>query len=100
MKLEIIRDFLENGEMVQMANTIQEAINKLGPSKRFKKPALHEIADYCLERDNGINPAQFYDFYEAKDWMIGKNKMKSWQAAIRTWERNRTNSIKKSDYDG
>ena len=55
---------------------------------RFKKPSLEEIKEYCLERKNGVNPETFFDFYEAKDWYIGKNKMKNFQAAIRTWEKN------------
>lgn len=57
-------------------------------TKRFKKPTVEEIETYCNERNNNINPNAFYDYYESKDWMIGKNRMKDWKAAIRTWERN------------
>lgn len=57
-------------------------------TKRFKKPSVEEIETYCNERNNNINPNAFYDYYESKDWMIGKNRMKDWKAAIRTWERN------------
>lgn len=56
--------------------------------KSFKKPTIDEIKEYCLERKNDIDPDMFYNFYESKDWMIGKNKMKDWKACIRTWERN------------
>jgi hypothetical protein len=39
---------------------------------------------------NVINHEQeaekFWNFYESKGWMIGKNKMKSWQHAIKTWK--------------
>lgn len=52
----------------------------------FTKPTLEEVKNYCEERNNGINPEHFIDFYESKNWMIGKNKMKDWKAAIRTWE--------------
>ena len=55
-------------------------------NKKFKKPTLQEVEDYCNERQNGINAQRFIDFYESKDWMIGKNKMKDWKACIRTWE--------------
>ena len=55
-------------------------------SKKFVKPTIENIQDYCLERKNGINANAFYDFYESKDWMVGKNKMKDWKACIRTWE--------------
>ena len=54
--------------------------------ERFKKPTLEEVEDYCKERNNEIDPQKFIDFYEAKDWMIGKNKMKDWKACVRTWE--------------
>lgn len=56
-------------------------------SKRFKKPTVEEIKAYCDERKNGINAEYFYDYYESKGWQIGKNPMKDWQAAVRTWER-------------
>ena len=54
--------------------------------KKFVKPTIEEIEEYCESRNNGINANAFYDFYESKDWMVGKNKMKDWKACIRTWE--------------
>lgn len=53
------------------------------------KPSLSEIRDYCNERQNGIDPEEFYDFYTSKGWLIGKTPMKDWKACIRTWEKNR-----------
>lgn len=64
-------------------------------TKRFNKPTIEEIESYCKERNNNINANAFYDYYESKDWMIGKNRMKDWKASIRTWERN--NTKKESD---
>ena len=55
-------------------------------TKKFSKPTIEEITEYCKERNNGINANAFYDFYESKDWYVGKNKMKDWKACIRTWE--------------
>ena len=57
---------------------------------RFKKPTINEIAEYCIERNNNIDAETFYDFYESKDWKIGKNKMKAWKACVRTWEKRQT----------
>ena len=57
---------------------------------RFKKPTLVEIDLYCADRKNNVDHIAFYDFYESKNWMIGKNKMKDWKACIRTWERRKT----------
>lgn len=55
--------------------------------KRFVPPTVDDVKAYCKERKNNIDPEQFIDFYASKDWMVGKNKMKDWKAAVRTWER-------------
>ena len=57
-------------------------------SKRFVKPTIDEVAAYCRERGNGIDPQEFIDSNDAKGWRVGKTQtpMKDWQAAIRTWE--------------
>ena len=52
----------------------------------FKKPTLDEVKNYCILRKNNIEAEAFIDFYESKDWKIGKNKMKNWKACVRTWE--------------
>ena len=61
--------------------------NKENIKRKFEKPTIEEITEYCKERNNGINANAFYDFYQSKDWMIGKNKMKDWKACVRTWEK-------------
>ena len=61
---------------------------KIYKKERFQKPTVHDIGQYCQERKNNINPEKFFDFYESKGWMVGKNKMKNWKSAIRTWENN------------
>jgi predicted phage replisome organizer len=53
----------------------------------FQKPTIKEIADYCSERKNKIDPAYFFDYYETKGWKVGKQKMTDWKACIRNWER-------------
>ena len=57
--------------------------------KRFVPPTVEEVADYCRERQNGINPEAFVDFYTAKGWLVGKSPMKDWRSAVRTWEHER-----------
>ena len=56
--------------------------------KRFEKPTLSQITQYCLKRNNNVNAEQFYDYYESNGWKVGKNAMKDWEACVRTWERN------------
>ena len=58
-------------------------------AKRFYPPTIDEEKQYCEERKNNIDPMAFIDFYSSKGWMIGKNRMKDWKAAVRTWERKR-----------
>ncbi len=58
--------------------------------ERFKKPTLDEVKNYCILRKNNIDAEAFIDFYESKNWQIGKNKMKDWKACVRTWERRET----------
>lgn len=56
--------------------------------KVFVKPTVEEVKAYCEERDNGVDAQSFVDFYESKGWYVGKNRMKDWKAAVRTWERS------------
>ena len=65
--------------------------------KRFEKPTLSQITQYCLERNNNVNAEQFYDYYESNGWKVGKNSMKDWKAAVRTWEKNNYNKPAKSN---
>ena len=81
-------------KMLKSNNTSinNKSINNKGVS--FKKPTVNDIKEYCLWRNNGIDAETFFDFYESKNWLIGKNKMKDWKACVRTWEKrqNKTNN--------
>lgn len=63
-------------------------------SYRFVPPTVEEVQAYCTERKNSIDAEVFCDYYASKGWMIGRNKMKDWKAAIRTWERNESHKPK------
>jgi hypothetical protein len=54
----------------------------------FSLPSLGEITAYCQERNKGVDPQQFFDYYTANGWRVGRNNMKDWRAAARTWEKN------------
>jgi uncharacterized protein YdaU (DUF1376 family) len=68
----------------------QEPITKVNRAKRFAPPTLDQAFDYFKERGLADNKEaqKFIDFYEMKGWMVGKNKMKDWKAAIRNWLKN------------
>ena len=54
---------------------------------RFVPPTLNEVQDFILKNGYSVDADRFIDFYGAKGWMIGKNKMKDWKAAVRNWQR-------------
>lgn len=62
--------------------------------KRFVKPTVEQVQEYCDSRNNGISGQEFIDYYDSIGWNVGKKPMKDWQAAVRTWENKRktTNS--------
>ena len=53
----------------------------------FIEPTYNDILEYCSERKNGVDVNKFLNFYSAKGWMVGKNKMIDWKACVRTWEK-------------
>ena len=89
---------------VRLDKTIEDECEKPHSPKRktFTKPTIDEIQDYCIERNNNVNAEQFFDYYESNGWKVGKNSMKDWKAAVRTWERSeyrKPNSKKNSKED-
>ncbi len=66
-----------------------------GKRTAFTPPTIDQVAEYCRERKNNVDPQRFIDFYESKGWFVGKNKMKDWKAAVRTWEQRDKEEPKK-----
>jgi hypothetical protein len=60
-------------------------------SNKSNIPTIQEISDYCKERNNSVDADKWLSYYESNGWMVGKNKMKDWKAAVRTWEKNNFN---------
>jgi len=66
-------------------NVIKDVIK----DKNTIPPTIEMVTKYCLERGKGIDPQSFIDHYEARGWQFKTGqKMKDWQAAVRTWEKN------------
>lgn len=72
---------------INIDNTNNNINNNIS-GKRFKPPTVDEVKAYCIERQNNVDAARFIDYYTANGWKVGKNTMKDWKAAVRTWERN------------
>lgn len=83
-----IRQGCRNTNNSLLKNTLDKSkVAHIKDSKRFVKPSIDEVADYCRERGNAVDPERFWNFYESKGWMVGKSKMKDWKACVRTWEK-------------
>ena len=93
--IKIIKGGVNEKDIPPLKKTLKDntkITNTKITNKYFKKPTVEQIDFYCSERKNKIDAFAFYDFYESKGWKVGKNKMKDWRAAVRTWE---TRSYKK-----
>lgn len=64
--------------------------------KRFVKPTISDIEQYCSEKNISINAQQFIDYYESNGWKVGRNSMKDWQATVRRWASNNYGKKKSS----
>ncbi len=70
-------------------------IERKSAAKKFIKPTLEELKEYCTESSLSVDCQYFYDYYESNGWLVGKNKMKDWKATLRNW--NRRNKEEKKE---
>ena len=63
----------------------QEIQQEKPKRKNFVKPTVEEIAAFCKEKKYTVSAQQFFNYYESNGWKIGRNAMKSWQAAVQNW---------------
>lgn len=88
---------IELEKEIKIEKEIDSSASTTTKRKRFEKPTLSEIKAYCIERNNNVDAQHFFDYYESNGWKVGKNSMKNWQAAVRTWEKNSyTNTTKQT----
>jgi len=94
---EQVVKFLNNKSFTNLTSINKNKEIKLN-NKLFIKPSVNDVELYCIERNNKVDAISFVNFYESKGWFVGKNKMKDWRAAVRTWEmrENKKQSYKKT----
>jgi hypothetical protein len=68
----------------------------LGVGEKNTRPTLDEVKAYCAERGSKVDPDKWFAYYESNGWRVGKNPMKNWQAAVRTWEKSEFNTPPKA----
>ena len=68
------------------AEEYTEDIKEKHSKKKFFPPSVDDVRSYCNERGNSVNPEAFIAYYSSNGWKVGRNPMKDWKAAVRTWE--------------
>lgn len=96
----------EKESQTLVADLEKEELAKVKKTSRFVPPTVEQVKAYCAERKNSVDAERFVNYYDSNGWKVGKNPMKDWKAAIRTWERSGFNtpqkakSISSPDYVG
>ena len=86
-KDSIDKDSIDKNRLKKNNSSADSNIVTSGVSK-FKPPTLQDVSKYCAEKSlTYVNPESFVDFYESKNWMVGKNKMSNWKSALSGWNR-------------
>ena len=89
---EYIQMIQFNDSSIDKISTDKKSIEEMSPKRPTTEsichPSLPEVKEYCIENSYLIDPESFIDYYEANGWMVGKNPMRDWKAAVRTWARN------------
>lgn len=79
-QVKLSKDKLINKEKINKRESV--------PERKIIPPTVDMVKAYCESRNNNVDAETFCNFYESKGWYVGKNKMKDWQSAVRTWEKN------------
>lgn len=94
----VVRQEIELEKEIEIDKEIDKSTGDKTPSHsknhRFVKPSIDEVKAYCAERGNSVDPQRFCDYYDSNGWKVGKNPMKDWRAAVRSWEKS---SVKEAD---
>ena len=75
-------------ENVNVKENDKKKDTNVSKEKRFAPPTPEDVREYCREKGLSVDADRFVDFYESKNWYVGKNKMKDWKAAVRNWARS------------
>jgi hypothetical protein len=81
--------FQEPKKADSVSVSVSESVNDNKKQKDvFIKPSIVEIKTYMTEIGMADVSEKWFDYYESNGWLVGKNKMKNWKAAVRTWKNN------------
>lgn len=80
---------IENRDKILDIRDKEKDIKDIVGKSRFTPPTHKEVDSYIKAQGYDMDANRFIDFYESKGWMVGKNKMKNWQAAVRNWSKDK-----------
>jgi len=66
----------------------REDIESGARTRKSIPPTLEEVTQYVEQSDLSMSASQFFDHFQSNGWMVGRNKMRDWQAAVRKWAAN------------
>ena len=87
------RQQLNTNELITKKSNTKGLVTK---ARNVIPPTEEMVQSYVLENGYNVNVQSFMDYYESKGWVVGKAKMKDWQAAVRNWSRNEYSKPSKS----
>lgn len=86
-QVSIGKDSIDKSRLVEDKKEKEEHKCSSKKKDQFVIPTVDEVREYCQSVGSQIDPEHFHAFYESKGWLVGNSKMKSWKAAIVTWEK-------------
>lgn len=66
---------------------IESMADKPPTRHSFSPPSVDDVREYCKEKGYNVDPERFVDYYISNGWKVGRNPMKDWKSAVRSWNR-------------
>lgn len=92
MDTECIQGCIQDGNNLYAQNSIEESSKEknrvVKHIRNLIPPTKQMVEEYIAENGYNVDADAFMDYYESKGWLVGKTKMKDWQATVRNWSRN------------
>jgi len=89
-----------SGEKIALrsSSSSSSSVSQKNRASPFSPPSQKEVEQYCYEKNYSLDAEAFIGFYESNGWKVGRNPMKSWKAALTTWQkRNKGNNNGQAD---
>lgn len=75
---------------VSVSGTVLPKETEQRKGSRFKPPTVEEVSAYIRDKGYSVDAEKFVAYYESNGWRVGRNPMRDWKAALRTWQANQT----------